>query len=613
MTEMWNHPRAGFQRCLSISILLMCLATLAGTAAGKAETGTPIKHLVVIFQENVSFDHYFGTYPVATNPPGEPLFTPRNGTPAVDGLNSALVTNRNSASPFRLDRSQAATCDQDHDYTAEQQAYHAGLLDKFVEFAGTGGGGCDPKQVMGYFDGNTVTALWNYAQNFSMSDNFYNTTFGPSTPGALNLVAGQTHGATPSALSGDAVQGTVIGDPQPALDDASTRETVTMSGRNVGNLLNDRGVTWGWFQGGFKPTGRTASGKAICDTSHIGSNGSPKKDYIPHHEPFQYYASTANPHHLPPTSVAMIGHTDQANHQYDLSDFWDAAQAGALPAVSFLKAPAYRDGHAGYSDPLAEQIFLVETINRLERLPQWSEMAIVVTYDDSDGWYDHAMPPIVSQSNDATADALTGPGSCGAAAPGSYQGRCGFGPRLPLLVLSPFAKRNFVDHTTTDQSSILKFIEDNWNLGRIGDQSFDATAGSLGNLFDFRAADATRPLFLDAATGLQAREGARDEGAGHSASSTTENLLAQNGPNPFNPQTEIRYVTSSSGHVAITVFDVAGQRVRTLVDTNVSAGAHAVRWDGKSDEGKVTASGIYFYRIQYPDGTSQERRMTVLK
>ena len=620
MSRRSNNPKFRIvrSRWWLVAGLLAWLPLGAGFAWGRARPETPIQHVVVIFQENVSFDHYFGTYPVAANPPGEPWFRARPGTPAVNGLNSAGAVNRNAAAPFRLDRSQVATCDQDHDYTAEQQAYHAGLLDKFVEFAGTSGGGCDPKVVMGYFDGNTVTALWNYAQQFAMSDNFYNTTYGPSTPGALNLVSGQTHGATPATLSTtfgpDAVQGTVIGDAQPTLDDATSRENVAMGGRNVGDLLNDAGLTWGWFQGGFKPTSRTADGKAICGATHTGSDGKPKGDYIPHHEPFQYYASTANPHHLPPTSVAMIGHTDQANHQYDVSDFWGAVAAGNLPAVSFLKAPGYLDGHAGYSDPLAEQRFLVETLNRLQRLPQWQSTTVLITWDDSDGWYDHVMPPVASQSNDPTADALTGPGACGSAAPGAYQARCGFGPRLPFLVISPYARMNYVDHSTTDQSSILRFIEDNWKLGRIGDQSFDATAGSISGFFDFQSGDPGRRLMLDPATG----EPVADSGPGAGEESLRGGVgdaagLPQNAPNPFNPETEIRFSTPEGVHVRVAVFNVAGQQVRELLDSSESAGEHSVRWDGRLDNGAAAASGAYFYRVELPNGSVSERRMVLLK
>jgi phospholipase C len=150
-----------------------------------------------------------------------------------------------------------------------------------------------------------------------------------------------------------------------------------MGGRNIGDLLSQAGTAWGWFQGGFASPGYvpgnpgtdqldTTKPNAICTGSHPNVGGASQTDYNPHHEPFQYFASTANPTHLPPTTIAMIGHQDQANHQYDLRDFWAAANNGNLPAVSYLKAADYQDGHAGYSDPLDEQRFLVETINRLQ-------------------------------------------------------------------------------------------------------------------------------------------------------------------------------------------------------------------------------------------------------
>jgi phospholipase C len=489
-----------------------------GNDHGPATT-TPIKHLVVIFQENVSFDHYFATYPVAANPSGEPQFTAKRGTPSINGLNTPLSApnNPNKVQPFRLDRSQFETADQDHVYTDEQQAFDAGLMDLFVEKVGRGKSpdGTVGGQVMGYFDGNTVTALWNYAQNFAMSDNSFSTIFGPSTPGALNLVSGQTHGFTPdSSFNAVTTNMSVIGDPQPKGDICSNRDTTTSTdanNKNIGDLLNAKGITWGWFQGGFREaSGLDTNGIPTKNTCLIGHTNMAKVfnvDYIPHHEPFQYFASTANPNHLPPTSTAMIGKTDQANHQYDLSDFWTAVGDGNMPAVSFLKAPAYQDGHARYSDPLDEQTFLVNTINALEKTAAWENTAVVIAYDDSDGWYDHQMSPIVNQSNDPTVDALTGT-SCGTKAAnvlGGYLDRCGYGPRQPLLVISPFAKVNFVDHSVTDQSSILRFIEDNWQTGQIGNFSFDVKAGSLNNMFSFgdEGEGGAHKLFLDPTTGLR--------------------------------------------------------------------------------------------------------------
>lgn len=491
-----------FVTLLALGAALLSASSVSAFATNQkaaSSTTTPIKHVVVIFQENISFDHYFGTYPNALNPAGEPRFTASSQTPSVNGLNNALLTaNPNSSNPKRLDRSQALTCDQNHSYTAEQQAFDHGLMDKFVQ--SSSGSSCTDKSiVMDYYDGNTVTALWNYAQFYAMSDNSYNTTFGPSTPGVLNLVSGQIHGATPAAMPGVVNNATVIGDADPTYDACSSAPTVAMSGKNVGDMLNAKNITWGWFQGGFKPT---STSPVTCSSSHQNIGGAVVTDYSAHHEPFQYYKSTANPNHLPPTSVAMIGKTDQASHQYDLSNFWTAVNAGYMPAVSFLKAAKYQDGHAGYSDPLDEQHFLVDTINRLEKLPTWKETAVVIAYDDSDGWYDHVMGPIVNQSQDPSADALSNPGQCGTNSPmGGYQDRCGYGPRTPLMVISPFARANFVDHSITDQTSILRFIEDNWGLGRIGDSSFDALAGSMNNLFNFSHGDFGHRLFLDPITG----------------------------------------------------------------------------------------------------------------
>ena len=530
--------------CLAASLLtLSAVAISAPDPLGDAlhghkhsRTATPIKHLVVIFQENVSFDHYFGTYPYAENAPGEPRFYPAADTPKVNGLTRALLTNNPNAgnaangtgaiNPFRLSRAQAATADQDHDYMPEQQAFNNGAMDLFPKYTGSGEtlpGGTTAEngsgQVMGYYDGNTVTALWHYAQHFAMSDNSYDTTFGPSTPGALNLISGQTNGISDQlAASGDIVadgQGgyTLISDADPLDDVCSTSSgaRVRMAGKSVGDLLNAKGITWGFFEGGFDLTAVNANGTSGCKRSTLSTvTNTVKADYIPHHQPFQYYASTANPTHVRPTSVAMIGHAgDAANHQYDINDFYAAVDAGNMPAVSFLKAPGYQDGHAGYSDPLDEQQFIVHVINYLQQRPEWRDTAVVIAYDDSDGWYDHQAAPQVNASQ-TSQDALNAAGVCngrgtlrGVNTSKPVQGRCGYGPRLPLLVVSPWSRRNYVDHTVTDQSSITRFIEDNWLDGeRIGGGSFDAVAGKLNHMFDFDLPiPLNRRLFLDESTG----------------------------------------------------------------------------------------------------------------
>jgi phospholipase C len=556
-------------------------------------TQTPIKHLVIIFPENISFDHYFGTYPVAANPPGEPAFEAASNTPAVNGLVSAglLTNNPNLKLPFRLDRSEAFTCDEDHDYTDEQKAVDGGLMDKFVQATSDLGVGCraDGSTVMGYYDGNTVTGYWNYAQRYALNDNSYGSMYGPSSVGAINLISGRTSFAQIAlTFSGFGVIGTtspsstLTSDTDPALDDCGAdaggtktgQGTVEItSGKNVGDLLNAKGITWGWFQGGFKATTpATATTPAVCATSHIEHEFTPPgapapvlivpnpsaedggtpttnihvatADYVPHHEPFQYYPSTRNPHHLRPVpdTPQEIGKSDQANHQYDVSDFFAALAAGNLPAVSYIKPPKYQNAHPANSDPLLEQIFVVQVINALQLSVFWHDTAVIVNYDDSDGWYDHVLGPNVSHSanlvagnDDATVDAndsliptlplststtpadpgaIPTSGVCGPAPIGAPPGagRCGYGPRLPFLVISPWAKMNFVDHTITDQTSSLAFIESNWGLGfidgttlpegaQLGSFSFDQLAGSIFGMFDFTVPFNGEPLVLNPLTG----------------------------------------------------------------------------------------------------------------
>jgi phospholipase C len=616
-----------------------------------------IKHVVVIFQENASFDHYFATYPDAKNTDGT-RFVAKANTPTVNGLtdgnsqfpqrvNVALhdfnpnqtvgaptgLNPNGGANPFRMTRDQIVTCSNNHDYTGEQLATDAGLMDKFPQQNATNGAGCatDGSTVMGYFDGNTVTAMWNWAQRFSMSDNSWGTTYGPSTPGALNLIAGQTAGAVVHTFSGtkgatgqlvDGIQkqsipdaffvgptnpvvmadilgfaqplasqtGTLVTDLDPYLDDCGTdkggtvagRATAEMTGKNVGDLLNEKKVTWGWFAGGFRTAAKAnpattdathplegvsndpfglpifggaandgqATGvgtasftPAVCAAAHVlhpdattSFDGKAavhpiRTDYNPHHSPFQYYASTRNPHHLPPSSVGMIGRTDQANHQYDLLDFYAALKNGNLPAVSFLKAVNRDDGHpGGESDPLAEQRFLAQTINLLQQSPEWNTTAVFIAWDDSDGWYDHATSMLVSPSAAAGFDAISAAngGNCGSPKPDALQGRCGFGPRLVLNVVSPWSKVNYVDHSLTDQSSILRFIEDTWDLNYIDGpathdptsglrkpgfavvpqkQSFDVITGSFDNMFDNRPH--FERFFLDPVSGSEIKTGFR--------------------------------------------------------------------------------------------------------
>ncbi len=541
--------------CLSTALTAVAPAAMAATPVGatastnpawdeknvdNTPTATPIKHLVIIYNENVSFDHYFGTYPTATNPAGEPAFTASAGTPTLNTLVTAnLLTNNpndtntangvNAANPFRLDHTQAATADQNHSYTPEQEADDNGKADLFPEFTGngtTGGAGAfgTKGQVMGYYDGNTVTALWNYANHYAMSDNAYTDTYGPSTPGALEVVSGQTNGAvlggtspsTTNTVTNTDGSKTLINDGDPTGDAcSSTASNVVLTGKNIGDLLNAAHVPWGGFMGGFNLGVTNANGTTGCTRSTVSTQvGETVADYVPHHNWFQYFASTANLTHARPAVAADVGYTfdhkgaaDPANHEYDLRDFLEAVKTNYLPAVSYVKLAAYQDGHAGYSDPLDEQAGLVQVINNIQRSALWPNTAIIVAYDDSDGWYDHAYAKPTNPSYSA-ADLLNGTATCGTGAErvGLSQkpvdGRCGPGTRIPFLVISPWAKQNYVGSARISQASVVQFIEQNWLKGRrLGGGSFDVSSGSILPLFDFTGHGNAPKLLLSPATG----------------------------------------------------------------------------------------------------------------
>jgi len=577
---------------------------------------TPITHLIVVFGENISYDHYYATYPKvaysganptdaneidqtnfpanATAPANNNLIAPLNPSTWAALANPTLLTanpngptgsgaafnGANAVNPFLLWNDQAATADQNHSPKPEQIAYHDGAMDQFPGSTGSTASVPSPVssdspadlikgQVMGYYDGTTVTALWNYSQAFAMNDNAYTSQFGPSTPGAINLISGQTNGlsATLNLIPGTTgVQSgrctptptnscttsastavpdgnggfTLVGDADPIGDVCSTGTVeVSFAGKNIGDLLNAQNVSWGWFMGGFNLNAQpNSNGSYGCNRNTAGTQGNYETDpdYIQHHQPFQYYATTQNLKHLRPSSELAIGFSnipgsttpDPANHQYDTSDFFTALQLNNLPSVSFLKAPGYEDGHPGYSDPLDEQRFIIQVVNAVMSSPEWSSTAIVITYDDSDGWYDHQMPPIVNPSSSSLVDALGGTGVCtGVSGATSQQGittlstpllgndgnpalgRCGYGTRIPFVVISPYAKTNYIDHTLIDQSSVIRFIEDNWLGGeRIQPGgSFDTIAGSIENMFTFAATTPNvvkaqeRVLLLDPVTG----------------------------------------------------------------------------------------------------------------
>ena len=256
--------------------------------------------------------------------------------------------------------------------------------------------------------------------------------------------------------------------------------TVSITGRNVGDLLNTKSITWGWFQGGFTPSGtisQSGTTRVQCNTAHDNIGGASVTDYVEHHEPFQYYADTSNPDHMSPASVSDVGVSDPAatpanqavNHQYDLSWFYQALANGNLPSVSFLKAPAYQDGHAGQLGPARRAEVPRRQINQIEqsqtgRARRSSSPMTTPTAGTTTRWDRSSASPTEPERRAQRPrqvrlidDADRRPSWPIAVA--SVRG-------TPLLVISPWARQNYVDNTFVEQSSILQFIENNWSLGR---------------------------------------------------------------------------------------------------------------------------------------------------
>ena len=281
-----------------------------------------------------------------------------------------------------------------------------------------------PGVVMGYYDGNTVTALWNYAQYFSMSDNFHGSTFGPSAVGAINLASGMTGNVNLSVddsygdLAYDVVNNTIIGDPDPWYEDCVAYDQAGLAGKNIGDLLNAKNISWGWFRADLLLRRRTIP--APMATQLLRRNAH-------HHQPARWH--TGNRIRRLSQSVPVLRqHQQPTSHRASQRRGSWAPRSGEphLRPEVFLEGSVLRQSAGGQflesqsrarwppgnSSPLDEQQWLTDTLNKLQSLQEWNETAVFIASDDSDGWYDHAIGPIINQSA-TTADALSGPGACG--------------------------------------------------------------------------------------------------------------------------------------------------------------------------------------------------------
>ncbi|WP_051953126.1 acid phosphatase [Methylocapsa aurea] len=449
-----------------------------------------INTVVVIYAENRSFDNLYGNFPGANGlktafqqmtlnrqkdrdgsvlkelPPIWNGLTAPGVVPPVTQAQTEHLPN----APFGIDDPQGfnqplsvATRDLVHRFYQNQMQIHGGKNDRFAAYGDSGA------LVMGYYDGSKLP-LWAVAKKYTLADNFFMGAFGgsflnhqflicscaPTYPHAdqspasgsvsvvnpdgvsLTLAANSPASAidgTPKfvkdgALTPDfyavntmqpAYQPSAIppapgGDPAYA-DPASASRLPPQTSKTIGELLSAKGVTWAWYAGAWQ-------------TTLDGANASPTPNFQYHHQPFNYFAAYAP------------GTPARAEHLLDGgvagAKFIAAIDAGALPQVSFYKPQGNLNEHPGYTDALSGDQHIADVISHLEKSPQWGHMLVIVTYDENGGFWDHVAPPKADR---------WGPGS-----------------RIPALIISPFGKKNYVDHTRYDTTSILRFLTRRFDL-----------------------------------------------------------------------------------------------------------------------------------------------------
>ncbi len=444
---------AGF---FAANLALGNLAILQAQSSGLQK----INHVVVIYQENWSFDSLYPTFPGANgidqagatiqqvDKDGKPYVTlpqPLNTTFSPAAPDPRFPADLPVA-PFDAAKYVAAnqlTGDAVHRYYQEQYQIDGGKMDKFVAWSDAAG------LVMSYYDATNMPE-GKLAQQFTMLDNFFHAAFGgsflnhqflicacaPTWPDApANIVAqldangvmtkdGQV---TPDGFAINTSY--TINTPHPASVTDQNLLVPQQTAATIGDRLSEQNVSWAWYSGGW-------------NTAVLG-HGDPLFQY--HHQPFAYYANYAD------------GTPGRADHLRDEQDFYTDVVGGKLPAVTFIKPLGPDNEHPGYATLLTGQQHVADLVSTIQNSKYWTDTAIIITYDEHGGRWDHVAPPVID--------------------------KWGPGLRVPTIVVSPFAKKGFVDHTQYDTTSILKLIEERWGLQPLGTR--DAATGDLSTAFDF--------------------------------------------------------------------------------------------------------------------------------
>jgi len=428
----------------------------AARVADPGRDGDPalraLDHIIVIYLENRSFDNVYGEFAGAnglSSATGAPLQVDGSGNafatlPVVPGM-ASIPTNLPNA-PFNIEQfvpANVPTRDLVHRFYQEQAQIDGGRMDKFALVSDAKG------LVMGFYH-TAGLPLAAEAARYTLCDNFFHGAFGGSFLNHFWLISAQTPvfpNAPASAVAQLDASGNLVRDgfvtpdgyaintafsvnsPHPAgVPQANLVPNQTFA--TIGDRLSEKGISWAWYAGGWNDA--------------LAGNPDPLFQF--HHQPFVYFAHFAD------------GTAAKATHLKDEQDFVAALANGRLPAVSFVKPVGIDNEHPGYTDIITGENHVKQLIDAVRSSPHWNHTAIIITYDENGGFWDHVAPPVIDR---------WGPGS-----------------RVPAIVISPLARKGAVDHHRYDTTSILALIEHRWGLAPLS--SRDAAADPLSGAFDFR-------------------------------------------------------------------------------------------------------------------------------
>ncbi len=435
------------------------LLGLAFSSCGKNDRSNPadikkVGHVVVIYLENHSFDNLYGSFAGANglqnaNASNETQVdatgTPYTVLPAIPGTPTFPTNLPNGI--FNIDQyvaNDVITQDVLHRYYQEQMQIDGGKMDKYALYNSNSAG-----LSQGYYN-TSLLSLLSIVQQYTLCDNFYHSAFGGSFLNHQWLIAAASPtflNAPTSIVATVDANGKVLTDGAVTPDGYVVNTSFTVNtphpatapvanlvpeqtNPTIGDRLSDKNVSWAWYSGGWN--------NAIA--------GTPDATFQFHHQPFAYYKNYAD------------GTQGRKDHLKDETEFIAAAKAGTLPSVSFVKPLGLDNEHPGYSDVALGENHTVELINDVLNGPDGKDAVIIITYDENGGFWDHVAPPVI--------DKKWGPGT-----------------RVPAIIISPFAKKGYVDHTQYETVSILSFIEKRWDLKPLATR--DQNANPLTNAFKF--------------------------------------------------------------------------------------------------------------------------------